>query len=254
MKAKLIFTIVLMTITSSISAQFTNSGTTNTSGNISSNVNTDGWQKIYISYNPLKAVIDVSGADDLDFTGFSIGYNKSYSISNDFPLFVETGIEATYAFKTIDKDDNEELDTYYGEMEQKMTYLSANIPVNLAYKFTLSDKNISIIPYLGVNLKGNIIAKSKHEFVEFEDDYYYDSEKDFWEDQEEEGYKQDMNYFDKKDVGKDNQWKRIQFGWQIGIGLYYNQLYIGLEYGKDLSELYKKTQISKTSITLGYSF
>ena len=63
------------------------------------------------------------------------------------------------------------------------------------------------------------------------------------------------NNFDKKDTGsKDSQWKRFQMGWQIGIGLNYNKLYVGVSYGKDITELCKKTKLSTTSITLGYNF
>ena len=78
------------------------------------------------------------------------------------------------------------------------------------------------------------------------------SEKEFWEETED---KQEANMFDKKEAGgKDSQWKRFQMGWQIGIGLNYNQLYVGIGYGKDFTELCKKVKTSTTSITLGYNF
>lgn len=252
MKTKSLLIVALLAMASSVSAQFANTNASSGGNNMRS-IDTNGWQKVYVSYNPLKMVTDVQGADDWDFTAFSLGYSKGYSISKDFPLFAEVGIEATYAFNTMDKEDMEDLETdNNGDLEMKTTYLSATVPVNLAYKFTLAEKNISIVPYLGINLKGNIIGKSKKEFVDFEGNSWCETEKEYWDDEDKSP---DTNWFDKKEAGsKDAQWKRIQFGWQLGIGLYYNQIYVGFGYSKDFSELCKKTKVSKTSITLGYTF
>ena len=241
--------IALLAIAGSASAQFANANASaSTSNKVVNSADTDGWQKIYASYNPMKIVTDVSGADDTNYTAFSLGYSKGFSIAKDLPLFVEAGVEATYAFNTMDKEDDKSLDIYY-EMERKTTYLSVNVPVSLAYKFSLSNKNISIVPYLGINLKGNIIGKSKLEIVEDRED-----EEEFWDDYE-DSIRKETNWFDKKEAGsKDNQWKRFQFGWQLGVGIHYNQVYVGVGYGKDFNELYKKAKVSKTSITLGYSF
>lgn len=255
MKTKSLLIVALLAMASSVSAQFANTNTSS-GGNNMRNIDTNGWQKVYVSYNPLKMIMDVESADDVNMTGFSLGYSKGYSISKDFPLFAEAGIEATYAFNTVDKEDRKDLETdSNGDLEMKTTYFSVTVPVNLAYKFTLAEKNISIVPYFGVNLKGNIIGKSKKDFVNFKESYNYDTEKEYWEAAEEDGDRQETNWFDKKEAGsKDAQWKRIQFGWQLGVGLYYNQIYVGVGYSKDFSELCKKTKVSKTSITLGYTF
>ena len=59
----------------------------------------------------------------------------------------------------------------------------------------------------------------------------------------------------KKEVGgKDNQWKRFQMGWQVGVGLTYNSLYVGVGYAKDFMELCRKTKVGTATITLGYTF
>lgn len=230
MKTKCLLLVALLAMVSSVSAQFANTNV-QSSGNKMSSVDTEGWEKVYVSYNPMKMIIDTKGADDVEFTGFSLGYSKGYSISKDFPLFAEVGIEGTYAFKTMDAEDLGYNSNY--DIEQKTTYVGVSVPLNLGYKFTITEKNLSIVPYVGVNLRGNIIGKYK-----------------IIQDDEEEDY----DYFDKDDVGKDGQWKRVQFGYQLGIGLYYNQVYVGVGHSKDMSELCKKTKISKTSITLGYTF
>ena len=251
MKTKSLLLVALLAMASSASAQFTNTNVSS-NGNKMRSVDTNGWEKVYASYNPMKIISDVNGSDDIEFTGFSLGYSKGYSISKDFPLFTEVGIEGTYAFNTMDKEDMPNLDSYYGDMEMKTTYISVSVPVNLGYKFTLTEKNLSILPYVGINLKGNIIGQSKKEFVDFNDHGHYDSEKEYWADSED---KQETNWFDKKEAGsKDSQWKRVQFGYQLGIGFYYNQIYVGVSHSKDMSELCKKAKVSKTSITLGYTF
>lgn len=241
-------------IACNVSAQFANTNNSNVNVANDKEVNTTEWQRVYISYNPMNMVVDLSDADDMSFNGFSIGYAKGFSVSNDMPLFIEAGAQLTYGTNTLDSEDDESLEVYNYELEQKTTILNLNIPVNLAYKFTVDSKKLSIIPYVGVNFKGNIIGKSKLNLVD-ELDSDYMSEKEFWENAEDYGIKQEKNNFDKKDTGsKDSQWKRFQVGWQIGIGLNYNKLYVGVSYGKDITELCKKTKLSTTSITLGYNF
>lgn len=251
---KILFFAAMSLIACNVSAQFANTNNSNVNVANDKEVNTTEWQRVYISYNPMNMVVDLSDADDMSFNGFSIGYAKGFSVSNDMPLFIEAGAQLTYGTNTLDSEDDESLEVYNYELEQKTTILNLNIPVNLAYKFTVDSKKLSIIPYVGVNFKGNIIGKSKLNLVD-ELDSDYMSEKEFWENAEDYGIKQEKNNFDKKDTGsKDSQWKRFQVGWQIGIGLNYNKLYVGVSYGKDITELCKKTKLSTTSITLGYNF
>ena len=252
---KILFFAAMSLIACNVSAQFANTNSSNV--NVSNNkvVNTTEWQRVYISYNPMNMIVDLSDADDMSFNGFSIGYAKGFSVSNDMPLFIETGAHATYGTNTLDSEDLESLEINNYKLEQKTTILNLNIPVNLAYKFSVESKKLSIIPYVGINFKGNIIGKSKLNLVDGLDSDDI-TEKKFWEYAEDSyGIKQEKNNFDKKDTGsKDSQWKRFQMGWQIGVGINYNKLYVGVSYGKDITELCKKTKLSTTSITLGYNF
>lgn len=246
-------TIILLALGSSLSAQFTNQDATMTTRSNLSTVNTEEWNRIYVSYNPIKMVIDKSGVDDLNFTGFSAGYAKGISISQQLPFFIEVGINFLYANNTYDDDGDLMIE---GEkVELKTTLMSANIPVNVAYKFTLANEKISFLPFVGINLRGNMIGKSKYELTEFEDSKN-NTEKDFWKEYEDSSdKKQEINNFDKKETGsKNDTWKRFQAGWQIGLGINFNQLYIGVSYEKDFNELYKKAKLSSTSITIGFNF
>ncbi|EFI40751.1 conserved hypothetical protein [Bacteroides sp. 3_1_23] len=258
---KLYLTCCLLAIVTSVSAQFANSSN-NVSASSSSgrNIDTNGWNRLSVSVNPMKITTDIKGGDDFNMTGFSLGYTKGFSIAKQIPLFLEVGINARYAFKKLDKDDMDALEDMDGyEMERKYSLLSLDVPLNIAYKFSFPNSNIALVPYIGINFKGNIIGKSKLNLAdpdELGEDY--DDEDDFWKDQEKQekdGIRQSTNMFDKKETGdKDATWKRFQMGWQLGIGLYYNQLYAGIGYGKDFTELCKKTKIGTTSIIIGYSF
>lgn len=242
--------VCLLSLTGTASAQFANSNASSVSST-SRNADTNEWQRISISYNPTKIIYDYEGVDNLGVNGFSIGYTKGFSIAKEFPLFLETGIGATYSFG---KEDYDDLGYKEDILERKTNLFSINIPVNLAYKFSLPNGKVSIVPYIGVNFRGNIIGKQKYNLTVDTNELGFSEDK-FWEQMGKEGFKQEANMFDKKDTGsKDYTWKRFQMGWQIGVGLNYNSLYVGVGYGKDFIELCKKTKIGTTSITLGYNF
>lgn len=265
MKKMKLFIVALMSFaTITASAQFVNSSKSSSSSRTPYTTDLTGWNRLSVSFSPMKFVPDDDDLDAASLTGFSVSYEKGISISNRLPLFVETGVGVQYAFKTFDSDDDFGIDdthTYGISMQSTYSTLNLKVPVNLAYKFTFG--NVSLIPYAGINLKLNLLGKNKLS-VEDPDDLEimgYDSEDEFWEDLEEsaEDYdielKQSMNMFDKDDVGGEkNTWKRFQMGWQIGVGLDYNKLHVGLGYTKDFMELSKKLKTSSVLVSLGYNF
>ena len=258
---KILATVLMLASATTTSAQFVNSGSNTTTSSGSRNVDLTGWNRITISYNPTTITMDYKGSEDLKMNGFSIGYAKGFNIAKQIPLFLETGVNAQFATKKLDSEEIE--DTGLGtssiggyEVECKFTSMNLNIPINLAYKFTFNNGNTSLVPYAGVNIKFNVIGKSKYNLSGELDETRYENEDEFWEYIEEnnEDVKQNSNMFDKKDVGKDYQWKRFQMGWQIGLGLYHNQFYVGVGYTKDFTELFKKAKVGYANISVGYSF
>lgn len=115
--------------------------------------------------------------------------------------------------------------------------ISFKVPVNLLYKLEVSN-SVSILPYVGLTARFNIVA---NEHLEFDNDDCDD---------------EDYNLFDKKDMGsKDATWKRLQLGYQIGTNVMFNdKWHLGLAYGSDFSEICKKTKFSTTSLTIGLDF
>lgn len=94
-----------------------------------------GYNRIGISYNSLK------WGDSDSFSGVSLAWTKGISVSSSQPLYIETGIGATYAWGDYD-----------------LKFLSLTVPVNVTYKFDVAE-GIRIAPYAGITLQGNIIGE-----------------------------------------------------------------------------------------------
>ncbi len=219
---------------------------------------TRSYSRLDLSYAPLKIVTDISGAEDHKLTGLSLGYTHGFSLTRQVPLFIELGANLTYGFSKRDYEDRglKEDDGF----EVRTSLFSLSVPVSLAYKLSFN-KRLSLTPFVGLTFRGNLAAVSKYKFNDFEkdfgDSYSWKNEEEYWKYQEEHetGLREKTDLFDKKETGsKDATWKRFQAGWQIGVGLNYKHLYIGVSYGKDFNELCKKTKLATTRISLGCNF
>ncbi|MDE7142301.1 MAG: outer membrane beta-barrel protein, partial [Muribaculaceae bacterium] len=188
--------------------------------------------------------------DDADATnGIAIDYIHGFSISKTLPIFVETGLGASFGFWGDTNDDVQGVDIKY-----KFAHINLSVPINFAYKFNINN-DFSIHPFAGLNLKFNLYANNSVK-LEFDDSELQDfvddmSDKEF---EEQFGSPRDYSMFDKDYVGKDGQWKRFQLGWHIGVGVNYKALYIGLSYGTDFMEICKKHSTSNFKIGVGFNF
>lgn len=182
------------------------------------------WSSFYVQYNPMKLVQDISGYDDLDFNGFTVGYNKAISVAGETPLFIDAGGAITAAFYSESE----------GDEELSITFISAKVPVSLMYKWQVSDA-VSILPYGGLYARFNVVGNMKY------DDGYDD---------------ETISVFDKKDMGSsDATWKRLQMGYQIGVNVMFNnKWHLGLAYASDFSEVCKKCKFNTPAITFGFDF
>lgn len=214
------------------SAQFANGGKGSNSGSSADIVKS--YDRIAVSYNSYKISLDDDDADDYGLTGIGAEWIHGFSLSSSTPIYLETGLKYIYAFKS--EDDM----SFKGETngcKLKMSTMNIAVPINVAYRFTLpNNSDVSITPFTGITLKGNLTMKEKCEYDGYNTK---DVEKD---------------WFDKKDVGNKYTAKRFQVGWQIGAGLSYKALYLGLSYGLDFTELAKKTKTSNFAVSLGYNF
>lgn len=225
-------------------AQFSNAGGgKSTSSRSGSGLvkKTDSYSRFYVGYNPMTISPDIDGEDDVTLHGVGVGFTHGFSLSKTQPIFLEIGVRGVYNLKTeTDEYSNVELSGHlFKNVEFKTSYevASVSVPVNLTYKLSFGNGDVSISPFLGITLKGNVLGKKT---VKLEAD--------------KQTAKKKYDLFDKKDVTKDGQWKRFQAGWQIGANLDYKKLTIGLHYGSDFGEICKKTTTSNWSVSLGYNF
>lgn len=230
MKAIKFFAVAAMiAVSTGASAQFTNGG----SSSASSSVNTDGWSTFWVEWNPSSFNYDVKNADDQSFTGLSLGYSQAFNIMQGKPLFLEAGFGVQYSFCTIDEGDDDYYYYYYYDDDDdlKFNMFSVKVPLNLIYKFDLPNSSVAIMPYVGANLRYNISAKLERGDA-------------------------DADLFDKKDMGSDKAtWNRFQLGWNVGAKVRFgNSFLVGLGYGKDFSEIAKKTKVGTTTIAVGFLF
>lgn len=168
----------------------------------------NGYSRFDVSYNSLSLDNDI----DESLSGVSLSWVKGSPISSSAPLFVEVGLGATYAWKS--KSETEQYDRYKFDVETKTTFASIQVPVNLVYKYEVTD-GLALSPYVGLYLRGNLIGETKVEV---------------------ESYSEKLNWFDSdKDGGYGA--KRLSLGWQIGVGVEYSKLYAGISYGSDFTKL-----------------
>lgn len=234
-KARLLVAAALLAVATTASAQFTNSSSSSSSANVGSN---EGWSTFYVQYNPIKAHWEDDGEDeDYSYNGITIGYNHAFSVSKSIPLFVEAGLGLQYAMYKdevyIGYDD-----VTYEDVngDDKRNILSLKVPVSLMYKWNIPNAKVSLMPFLGLAMRFNLLANRSVT----NDDYDFD---------------EDYNMFDEDDMGEDNTWSRFQVGWQIGVNAQFNNSWlVGVSYGTDFSEIAENTKLKTTSITLGYCF
>lgn len=206
--------------------------------------NYDGWNTIYLQWNP-SSVVPKEGSS-YSFTGFSAGFNHAFSLTQSIPLYLETGLGIQYSFWSGDlyvpikyNNNNQEVKM----KDAKIKLLSAKVPLSLAYKFDIPDSKFSIIPNVGVDFRFNILAKLNNDDL-----------------------KESINLFDEDlsylGEGSTNYkfgetWKRFQVGWHVGVNFMYNNTFmIGGSYGTDFTTIwnYFDCKMHTGSITVGYCF
>lgn len=206
----------------------------------------NGYNRLNLSYNALSVDKEVFRKDFNSMNGLSLSWTKGISVSSSSPLFIETGLGVTYAWKS--KEDSESENGYTESYKVSNSYLGLTVPVNLVYKFNIPNTDINIAPFVGLYLRGNLLGQTKEEW-ESSGSGYSESGDDDW------------NWFDDLDEGGFEA-SRFNIGWNIGVGVEYSSLYVGLSYGSDFNNFvdideqdYKaSSKVGTFSATVGFKF
>lgn len=186
----------------------------------------NNYSRLSVSYNALsfdKEVMDGS------MSGVSLAWTKGIAISSTTPLFIETGLGVTGAWKS-DKEDG---------IEANSSYIGMSVPVNVVYKWNIPNTDFTLAPYAGVYLRGNLYGET-----EVEESHYGTETTDWFDSLEDGGFEA----------------SRFSFGWNVGLGVEYSKLYVGLSYGGDFNNFIDiededaKTKINTFSATVGFKF
>ena len=216
MKKIFVLAIMAMFVTASqaqiVSSRSSRVTTTKTIGNY------EGWNTVYLQWNP--STFSPKKGDSESYTGFSVGYNHAFSVSQSIPLFVEAGLGVQYSFTS----------KFY-DWDVKINLLSAKVPVSLLYKWMIPNSTIALIPKAGVDFRFNILGTVKPD-----------------------GASESYNLFDKDEVGP-YECKRFQIGWHAGFDVQFNDKFlVGFTYGTDFMDMMEDCKLHTMSVTLGYCF
>ncbi len=143
--------------------------------------------------------------------GLMAGFSMGNRVSSSVPLYADYGLDIHYAWK---------------DEKVKYNFLSAVIPVNIAYKFDVNDSPLSFYPYAGFAAGLNILANAKYQG-------------------------ETVNLFDSYGEG-DDHWKRVQLGVQVGIKIIINDRFtVGYEYRPFISEAAEGLKTSYNTFFIG---
>jgi hypothetical protein len=158
-------------------------------------------QASYVTHRLKNAEVDDK---DIEPKGVTLGAVLGFSVTDELPIFVESGANLTWAHGAMDVTGG----------EVKSTYMNFAVPVNGVYKFEINDK-VAISGFAGLNFKVNFLAKTK-------------------------AYGNKTNWLSKDDMGgRDNRAKVFQLGCQFGAGVHLGQVYLGYEFQPDLMNFQK---------------
>lgn len=227
MKAlKFLLSAVLFTVSTCAFAQFTNASSSKSSSSFgSSSVGEDSYRRFEVGYTMGKAKIYGEEADEAD-KGLTAALIYGTRMMPDMPLFLEYGAKATWLHSSDEEDIYED-----EEYKESFNYLNLAVPVNAVFKIGVTD-DVVVSPYVGLNLKVNIMAKSKVKYEE---------------------KTETLNYFDKDDMD-DDVFNRFQLGMNLGVGVNFKKFYIGYNFQPDFMELAEKTKYPTNTISLGVNF
>lgn len=233
---KALLVLAFVGLAGTASAQFANSGSSASGSSIWTTVNTDGYNRVYVSYLPSTLKIDGLDGDDLGELddirklkgSFEIGYLRGIGLTQKVPLYLEVGGALQLRHNKND----------FGGVDVKANMLSLNIPVSLAYRININD-DFAIAPNFGFDFRINMTGKLKSEGDggEFDIDLF-----------------EDNTFGDGEYEVKMEAWKRFQAGWHIGVGFDYKALHFGVNYGTDFNEITENCKFATTSVRLGYNF
>ena len=260
MRKMLLLVVAFFAMATTASAQFaqSNAGGQGKGGNIFASMPTDGYNRVYFGYNPVVVAWNEGGALYNKMypikNGLTLGYLRGTNIVKSLPLFVEYGANLQWTFG------RSRTDWDYTDLSTRFNMLSINVPVNVAFRFSFFNDDFSVTPYLGLNMRFNVVGVTKHKYDDYAGDgeevtirYNMFSEEDELEEVSDGVYKTGM--------GEGCALKRFQVGFNCGVAFSYREYSFGVGYVTDFNKIVKPDvddpitgRMGVTTISVGYNF
>ncbi len=193
-------------------------------------------------------IVVVDGKKNISLNGFGIEYIHGFNLKKNLPLFLEIGAKLDFAIGAQAVD---EITSRSKTLRMEMHKMYIAVPLNLAYTAYVG-KNVSLMPYMGLQCKINILAQSRTfsvpEIVMGADGVpilpsIYGDIVSKWE---------SLYPGDGKSMFGEKY--HYQVGWHVGVGVEYRRIYIGINYGTDFTKAFKDVNEGEFTTTLGYTF
>lgn len=234
MKIKLFTLGALLTVCTTVSAQYYDSKNWDTQYHV---LDGGGWSTVWAEFNPSLFVIDVKGLDNQSAYGISLGYSQAFPLIPETYFCIEPGIGMQYTF--YNESEKGIVDGHQLKIDEDFSMWSVKIPVNLLYKIKLGNSTSSLVPFAGLTLRYNFSAQIKEKYTL---NGMSESET--------------LDLFKSSDMGgSDYTWNRFQVGCQAGLkAIIGNAFMVGASYGIDFNEIAEKTRLHTATISLGFCF
>ena len=107
------------------------------------------YHRFYAGYSPTIFYTERGDENVSDMlNGFDVGWMSGFNVTKcRLPLYTEVGVKANVGLGDFLSDNDK--------------YLTIEIPVNVAYRFSIPNTKIHLSPYLGVNFKVNALGKDE---------------------------------------------------------------------------------------------
>ena len=264
MKKTMFLIACLVAMATTVSAQFTNSGSTK-SGNLFGG---DSYTGIRLHYNSFEIDNDVENP----IPSFGVTIIKGWSISSNKPLFLEAGFGISYTNGETSDPIYQKVSNIEIGVENTTRLISTEIPVNIGYKFNINE-NFSIMPFAGATVRFNIIGKTETKswnkkpsisevlassniasgtgrHNDSNSKLYNSMSQSLTSSYAKDGY--DTNGYKEETI--ENDFKRMQLGWQIGVRAMYKKYNIGISYGSDINKIASGCRAISLIFSAGYNF
>ena len=182
--------------------------------------NGESYQSVRVSYCNLD--FKTSPKSDLKaINSGGVSYIKGWVSNHSIPLFFETGVGLSYAKGQIFNSED-----YYTKYNLEAFALSAEVPLNLGVKLDFNE-NLSVMPYAGLTARFNFVGE-----IEAKTRTRYEEDK------------------------ADEDLRTLQYGWQTGFMVVYDNISIGASYGVDFNDIYRESFVDAKakSIKLSVGF